>query len=127
MSGALHLSGVWRGVFTYPHSLPPAEFVATLVEHDGALSGETEETDRDGRRLTALLRGDRAGSSVRFVKTYDDHHTHAVHYAGTLDPEATEIAGTWRIPGSWSGAFIMVRPAGKAEEVERKVAESMGR
>ena len=123
MSDASDLSGVWHGIFSYPRSLPPAEFVATLMEHDGALSGETEETDSDGRRLTALLHGQRTGSSVNFVKTYDDRHTHPVHYAGTLDPEATEIAGTWRIAGSWSGAFVMVRPAGKTEEVERKVAE----
>jgi hypothetical protein len=125
VSGGPDLSGVWRGIFSYPRSLPPAEFVATLVEHSGALSGETEEIDSGGRRLTALIYGRRAGSSVSFVKTYDDRHTHAVHYAGTLDPEAIEIAGTWRIAGSWSGAFVMVRPAGKAEEVERKAVESV--
>jgi len=123
VSDASDLSGVWHGIFNYPHSLPPMEFVATLIEHHGALSGETEETDSGGHRLTALLNGHRAGSSVSFVKTYDDRHTHAVHYAGTLDPEATEIAGTWRIPGSWSGTFVMVRPADKTEEVERKAAE----
>ena len=127
MSDASDLSGVWHGIFNYPHDLPPTEFVATLVEHHGGLSGETEETDSDGRRLTALIHGQRTGSSIRFVKTYDDRHTHAVHYEGILDPEATEIAGTWRIPGSWSGAFVMVRPADKAVEVERKVAESIGR
>jgi len=127
VSGASDLSGVWHGIFNYPHSLPPAEFVATLVEHNGALSGETEEIDSGGRRLTALIHGHHAGSSVSFVKTYDDRHTHPVHYAGTLDPEATEIAGTWRIPGSWSGTFVMVRPAGKEEGVERKVAESVDR
>jgi hypothetical protein len=127
VSGASDLSGVWHGIFNYPHSLPPAEFVATLVEHNGALSGETEETDSGGHRLIALLSGHRAGSSVSFVKTYDDRHTHAVHYAGTLDPEVTEIAGTWRIAGSWSGTFVMVRAAGKAEEVARKLAESVDR
>jgi hypothetical protein len=127
VSGAADLSGVWRGIFNYPHSLPPAEFVATLIEHNGALSGETEEADSDGQRLTALLDGHRAGSSVRFVKTYDDRHAHPVHYAGALDPEATEIAGTWRIAGSWSGTFVMVRPSGEAEEVEQKVAESVDR
>lgn len=127
MSGASDLSGVWHGIFSYPHSLPPENFVATVVDRGGALAGETEEVGRDGAVFTALIAGRRAGDAVRFVKTYDDRHAHAVHYDGTLDPEATEIAGTWRISGDWSGSFVMVRPAGKAEEVERKVTESVDR
>jgi hypothetical protein len=127
VSDASDLSGVWHGIFNYPHDLPPTEFVATLVEHDGGLSGETEETDSQGRRLTALIHGHHADTSVSFIKTYDERHTHAVHYAGTLDAEATEIAGAWRIPGSWSGTFVMVRPAGTAGEVEQKAVESVDR
>jgi hypothetical protein len=127
VSDASDLSGVWRGIFTYPHSLPPENFIATLVDRGGALAGETEEIGRDGEVFTALIAGRRAGDAVRFVKTYDDRHQAPVHYEGTLDPEATEIAGTWRIAGSWSGSFVMVRPAGKVEEVERKVAESVDR
>lgn len=127
MNGARDLSGVWHGIFNYPRDLPPTTFVATLVEHGGALAGETEEVDSQGRPLTALIDGHRAGSSVSFVKSYDDRHAHAVHYAGALDPEGTEIAGTWRIPGDWSGTFVMVRPAGSTAKAERKTAQTVGR
>jgi hypothetical protein len=34
-----------------------------------------------------------------------------VHYEGTVNAEATEIDGRWRLPG-FSGAFLMIR-AGK--------------
>ena len=127
MSDARDLSGVWHGIFNYPRELPPTNFVATLVEHVGALAGEIEEIDSQGGPLTALIHGHRAGSAVSFVKSYDDRHAHAVHYAGTLDPEGTEIAGIWRIPGNWSGTFVMVRPARAATGVERKAAQTVGR
>lgn len=127
MSDARDLTGIWHGIFNYPRSLPPTHFVATLVERGASLAGETEETDTGGRLLTGLIHGHRAGAAVNFVKTYDDNHAHAIHYAGTLDAEATEIAGTWRIEGQWSGSFVMVRPAGKAVEVERKTAEPIDR
>ena len=127
MSDARDLSGVWHGIFNYPRSLPPTNFVAKLVEHGGALAGETEEVDPQGQPLTALIHGDRNGSAVRFIKSYDDRHTHAVHYTGALDPDGNEITGTWRIPGNWSGTFVMVRPAGAAEAAERKTDAAVGR
>ena len=36
---------------------------------------------------------------------------------------STEIKGTWRIPGYWSGKFLMIRSPGKVAAVTRKVAE----
>jgi len=33
----------------------------------------------------------------------------AVSYRGDLNGNATEIAGTWTIAGSFSGAFLMIR------------------
>jgi hypothetical protein len=127
VSDARDLSGVWHGIFTYPRDLPPANFVATLVDRNGALAGETEEVDSQGGPLTALINGHRTGTSVSFVKNYDDRHTHAVHYAGTLDPEGSEIAGIWRIPENWSGTFVMVRPASTSAEAERKAVQTADR
>jgi hypothetical protein len=33
------------------------------------------------------------------------------------------INGTWIVPNSWSGTFVMTRPTGIAAATERKVAE----
>jgi hypothetical protein len=119
VSGA-DLSGVWHGTFNYPRTLPPENFVATLVDRGGSLAGETEETDGDGRPCTGLIHGHRAGTAVSFVKTYDDRHGWPIHYAGTLDADATEIAGTWRIDGQWSGSFVMVRSPPLAATADRR-------
>jgi hypothetical protein len=61
-----------------------------------------------------------------FVKTYDGAgapYDRAVSYDGTLSADATEIEGRWRIPGNWSGKFLMIRSGGRQEEVSRKVFE----
>lgn len=128
MAGATDLSGDWDGIFNYPRLYRPTTFVATLREHDGAISGEITEPGQvgvsAGQTLSALIDGHRTGSTVRFIKTYD-HQASPVHYEGTLDADATEISGSWRIPGNWSGPFIMVRRTGKAEAVEQRTAETI--
>ena len=126
MTGPADLGGDWDGIYNYPRLLPPIAFAATLRDHGGALSGESSETDREGTRF-ALIEGQRAGSSVTFTKSYDDGQASVVHYAGALNGDATEITGTWRIPGNWSGTFIMVRRPGEAEAVEREAAETVTR
>ena len=45
----------------------------------------------------------------------------------TLNEESTEITGEWRIPGNWSGTFIMVREARQQAKIERKVGETIDR
>ena len=71
--------------------------------------------------------GRREGTQVSFLKTYDgtEGWKHTVGYDGTLNGDATEIAGHWYVDGS-SGPFVMTR-AGAAEEAElRKALEPVG-
>ena len=124
---AMDLSGHWEGIFSYPRALPPTPFTVTIREHGNLLSGETTEPGQGGDTLFGLIEGHRAGASVSFVKTYDDHHAKPIHYAGTLNEESTEITGEWRIPGNWSGTFIMVREARQQAKIERKVGETIDR
>jgi hypothetical protein len=126
MGDRADLGGHWDGIYNYPRTLPPTAFTATLRDHGGAISGEISEPGREGT-LFALIDGRRAGSSVTFVKFYDDHHARPIRYAGTLNADATEITGTWNIPGDWSGTFIMVRQKREVEEAELKIAEEVER
>jgi hypothetical protein len=130
MSDAGNLTGTWNGIFNYPRLLRPNAFTATLRDNGGLLVGETSEPsqDRHDRNavLHALLEGQRDGNTVTFSKSYDDPaRARAVQYTGSVSPDGTEINGRWDIPGIWSGTFIMVRKAGKAEEIERKAAETV--
>lgn len=126
MGDAADLGGDWDGIFNYPRALPPTAFTATLRDHGGVLTGETSEPGREGT-LFALIEGRREGSGVTFVKVYDDHHAKPIHYAGTLNADATEITGTWHIPGDWSGTFMMMRRGGEVEEVELRATEEVER
>ena len=114
------LTGVWYGFYSYPTELDPQAFTATLVQSGAHLGGSTHETiawPREGVfTVTALLDGLREGSAVRFSKRYDGANgwNHEVLYEGLLSPETDEIEGTWRIPGDWSGRFVMVRAAKKS-------------
>jgi hypothetical protein len=130
MSGADSLSGEWDGIFNYPHHMPPQAFTATLRDEGGILTGETTESgeeSRDPAVLHAWLEGRRSGDAVHFVKSYDatSRADYVVHYAGTLAPDGNEISGRWDVPGVWSGSFIMVRKAGKAEEVGEEAVEAI--
>ena len=125
------LTGRWDGIFNYPRELPPNGFVAVLVEHGGALTGEVEEVsdhgaDRGGQ-IAAVIEGERIGAQVRFTKRYDDLRRahYAVRYDGTVAADGDEITGEWTIPGVWSGSFIMVRAAGREVEVEQAVGEEV--
>jgi hypothetical protein len=37
------LTGVWNGLYSYPHSLPPVSFTAILIESGASFSGTTHE------------------------------------------------------------------------------------
>jgi hypothetical protein len=119
------LTGVWNGLYSYADGRSVA-FVATLIEHGGALTGSTHEPSHDGRApggtLYATLVGSRRDGAVLFRKTYAGGVPGyaAVDYAGTLNAEATEIEGRWTIAGVWSGKFLMIRPDRATAGAERK-------
>ena len=124
-SAADNLTGVWNGVFQQPHCGSIA-FTATLIESAGRITGSTHEpcvlAGCPRKTHLALLSGHRRSRSVAFVKTYDPlgFGYGTVSYAGELNGEATEIAGTWTIAGSFSGAFLMIRAGGRALARTRK-------
>ncbi len=127
--GACDLTGTWHGVFNYPHSLPPNEFVARLIDHDGALTGETTEAcddpDGPGGILVAVFTGRHGERGVALEKRYDDlsRADYVVHYVGRIDDDGHEISGHWSVPGIWSGSFVMVRARGIAISRERHVSQ----
>jgi hypothetical protein len=126
--GGENLTGVWQGLYSYPYG-QSVSFVATLIDAGGSFSGTIHEPcalgDTPNKTLYATLEGSRRGSAVSFLKTYQDAGPNygSVHYDGALNGDATEIEGKWTIRGVRSGKFLMIRPAGKAAEVERKVSE----
>lgn len=123
------LSGVWDGSYIQPGT-GMVTFTATLVETNGALSGDVTEPCSNPRcpvrTHNASITGQRAGNAVSFVKRYEPpgFGFDVVHYEGTVDTEATEIDGRWRLPGQ-SGAFLMIR-SGKAVQAvttEKRASE----
>ncbi|UCI05559.1 hypothetical protein [Mesorhizobium sp. B1-1-8] len=120
-----NLTGVWNGRYFYPRELPPVSFVATLIETASLLTGTTHESAGPaGAARYATLQGQRHGSSVVFVKTYNaGPHVHPIDYRGVLNGDATEIEGVWQIRGNWWGKFLMIRSPGKVAAVVRKAAE----
>jgi hypothetical protein len=123
------LTGIWHGIYSYPIGRAPVSFVATLIETASAVSGATHEPCTTGGTpneiLYATLLGSRQHRTVAFVKTYDGANPlyGTVAYDGTLSTDGTEIEGRWTVPGNWSGKFLMIRSAGKAEAVARTVFE----
>jgi hypothetical protein len=124
------LTGVWHGIYSYPHDQPPVSFVATLIEHGGTVSGTTHEPCPawvgPNEILCATLAGSRRDRAVDFVKAYNPASIpfdSPIVYEGTLNGDGTEIEGRWIIPGVLAGKFLMVRSAGAAETIARKIAE----
>lgn len=125
---SLNVTGHWDGIFNYPRHKAPNAFHAEFREVGGVISGETTERSdwhrNRGATLVALLEGQRVGTSVNFVKRYDERQT-PVLYAGTLSADGLEITGQWTIPGNWSGSFILVRSPSSSAAEERRVAETV--
>ncbi|HTC96392.1 MAG TPA: hypothetical protein VK734_01640 [Bradyrhizobium sp.] len=113
------LTGVWDGTYTQP-GVGIVTFLATLIESGGALGGSvTEPCAMPSCPLSthnASIAGHRSGSAVSFVKRYEPpgYGYNTVSYEGTVNAEATEIDGRWRLPGM-SGTFLMVRATRAAE------------
>ena len=118
------LTGVWDGTYIQP-SVGMVTFLVTLVQTGGGLSGSvTEPCMTPGCPASthnASIAGQRSGRAVSFVKTYDPpgYGYDKVFYDGTVNADATEISGRWRLPGiNLSGTFLMVRSSKTAESVE---------
>ena len=115
------LTGVWDGTYTQP-GVGIVTFLATLIESGGALGGSvTEPCMMPACPISthnAAIAGQRLGSAVSFVKRYEPpgYGYNTVSYEGTVNAEATEIDGRWKLPGA-SGTFLMVRATRPAEAV----------
>ena len=115
------LTGVWDGTFIQP-GVGAVTFLATLIEAGGALSGSMIEPCMmpgcPRSEHNAQLAGSRSGSAVSFVKRYEPpgYGYDSVTYEGSVNADATEIDGRWRIPGI-SGTFLMIRSGKPAEAV----------
>ena len=124
-----NLTGVWHGLYSYPIARAPVSFVATLIDAGSAISGTTHEPCAMGgspsQILYAMVSGSHQDRAVSFVKTYDGANPNyrSVVYEGTLSRDGTEIEGRWRVPGNWSGTFLMIRSSGQAEAVGRQMFE----
>jgi hypothetical protein len=123
-----NLTGCWDGFYTYARRAYAVGFGATLIETPGWLTGSTQEIctsgPEEGALLCATLEGHRTGSAVAFVKTYDGsakNFNQPVHYEGTVNPDSTEIEGTWQIAQRWTGRFLMIRSG--SQGTEQRVAE----
>lgn len=111
---ACNLSGLWHGQFSYPRTFQPEFFTATLLDQAGHVSGSITEKATDPSHTTGIfyaqVSGHHTGAAVVFSKQYEGAaRAHVVHYTGQVNAEGTEISGVWRIEGSWSGPFLMVR------------------
>jgi hypothetical protein len=125
----LNLTGTWHGLYSYPSNKKPVSFIAMVSELDGMFDGTTEETgsagDATGQRLTASVQGRRTGRSLTMLKIYHGAHAlyDSVQYAGELNEDGSEISGTWRVPESWSGTFLMIRSRTVATAIAKETAE----
>jgi hypothetical protein len=117
------LTGVWDGTFVQAQ-VGMVTFLATLIESGGALTGNvTEPCTVPGCPVSthnASIAGHRSGSAVSFIKRYEPSGCgyDTVAYEGTVNAEATEIDGWWKLPGKTaSGTFLMVRSSKTSEVV----------
>ena len=128
-SGGPDLSGVWTGLYTYGGTGEHVSFVATLVESDGALTGDIEEPNTVAAGVDATvhasLQGEVAGSAVSFVKTYDaaEGYEAAVRYQGSVNADRSEIEGRWALGALLTGGFLMVRSPAPAVAAQRHARE----
>jgi len=42
-----------------------------------------------------------------------------------LNADATEIEGTWTVPDTWSGKFLMIRSTGITQKATKNVTEKV--
>ncbi|HYD24799.1 MAG TPA: hypothetical protein VEB68_08370 [Croceibacterium sp.] len=127
--GGYDLTGEWSGIYNYPAHLPPNTFEASLRDSGGIITGVIRQPgeiiEPPGIVQHSVINGSREGSTVRWIKLYDDLSRATPHYHGRIQPGGDEIEGEWTIPGDWSGTFLMIR-RGRAEAKEaRKTSEEI--
>lgn len=127
------LTGRWSGIFNYPHTAPPTAFEADIQDAGGAITGTIHEpnlySNPPGALIAAMIDGRRQGAVLTFSKFYDSSEGYCdmVVYAGAISADGLEISGQWDIPGTWSGNFLMIRPATAAGDVETSERVPAGR
>ena len=123
------LSGQWSGIYNYPSLYPPNAFEATIRDTGGLITGVISQPgeffEPAGTVQHAVVEGSREGSTLVFIKIYDDLARPTPHYRGTVQPGGDEIEGEWTIPGNWSGTFLMIRGAKAGAAIERRVSEKV--
>ena len=119
----ISLTGVWDGTFIQPGA-GAVTFLATLIESGGALGGSvTEPCISPGCPLSthnASIAGSRSGGAISFVKRYEPpgYGYTTVFYEGSVNADATEIDGRWKLPdNSATGTFLMIRSGRPAQAV----------
>jgi hypothetical protein len=123
------LSGQWSGIYSYPRLYPPNMFEVTIRDTGGLITGLISQPgeifDPPNMVRHAVIEGSRQGSTLSFIKIYDDLARPTPHYHGIVQPGGDEIEGEWTIPGDWSGTFLMIRGAKAGEAIERRVSEKV--
>jgi len=127
--GEYDLTGEWTGIYSCPRYLPPNNFEASIRDSGGIISGVIRQPgeiiEPPGIHQHAVIEGRRTGNVVRWVKIYDDLSRATPHYEGMIQPGGDEIEGEWRIPGDWSGTFMMMRRSSDEAGEARKVGEEI--
>ena len=127
--GEYDLTGEWHGIYNYPERYPPNTFEASIRDSGGTISGVIRQPgeffEPAGTLQHAVIEGSRSGTTVRWVKIYDDLNRSPPRYEGTIQPGGDEIEGEWHHPGDWSGTFLMVRARKAKAAEERKVSEEI--
>lgn len=121
MADKRNLTGVWYGRYDGVNSSQTNRFIAQLAEVAGSFSGAISEPDDHGvvDVRHAMVQGTRSGADLAFTKQYDGAgpFAHAVHYAGQVNGDGTEVTGVWTVMG-FHGTFVMEREVFTADELE---------
>lgn len=126
------LTGVWSGAYWYGGASMPTPFTAHIIETGGSLSGTTLEPATFGApgltELSADIKGARGGLNVNFTKVYHPApgvHRDPIAYSGVVDAKLTSIEGDWRLPGGFSGSFVLVRASRGVKAKRAKKAATL--
>jgi hypothetical protein len=112
------LTGVWEGRYEYPAETGqgPVTFTLVLIQDGGRVTGMIREPNTFGERpdpwLHATFDGRYSSRELSFTKTYDGTAgaSHDVEYKGQITADGDSVErGTWTIPGSLSGTFMLRR------------------
>jgi hypothetical protein len=101
-----NLGGAWNGLYFYPGYPEPVSFVALLIDVGSHFSGSIHEYEgiisEQRILLYASVDGEREGSQVSFLKTYDGMGgwKHTVRYEGALNCDATRSQANGTSPAA---------------------------